>query len=133
MSLDPKDYIEILTALIGLFSAVIFLWWRLSKGIGKFVASTEALGDAQKSTNEKLGKLADAYTNLGNSIVRLETKLEEREKDISRLEGALEVGRKDMINVITSLQQCTSSLDAMWRTLQGLFPDKVPARMSDRK
>jgi chromosome segregation ATPase len=124
LSKNPQIF-ETLTGLLGLVSAVAALWWKLSKSAARTSLEHEKV-------KEQLIKFSSQHEETTKALIQLATKLDEREKDVMRLEGAFETQRRDLMHLITGLQQATSSLDAMWRTLQGLFPDTVPRRASDK-
>lgn len=116
-----NEYKEIATVLIG----VIAFWWRAAKTAARYEVEFGVLKDAVAKNIGRQEKLVDMVTTL---VV----KIDEREKDTTRLEGALELQRRDMMEVVKGLHQATSSLDAMWRTLQTMFPDRVRKSASDR-
>jgi seryl-tRNA synthetase len=120
-----ESTLGIVTTVVSGLIAFGAAWWRFSR----WVHSLEA--DREKSSGE-IGKLIASHVKLTESITILSVKLEEREKDTMKLEGAIDAQRKDMVSVITSLQRTSSSLDALWRTMQNLYSDKVPRRISDK-
>jgi len=127
MILDPdklSTYLGILGALGSGVAAFGAAWWRFSRWVYD-------LDSHQDKTNEQLLRLADSNLRLTEAITIMTVKLEEREKDTLKLEGAIELQRKDVKDVISSLQTNTSNLDALWRTLKIVYPDKVLKRMSD--
>ncbi len=126
MNIEQLDhYKELIGMILGFVTTIGTIWWRVAASFTKTQLDI-------KNLYKHFNSIANVTTDLSRSVTQLSTKLEEREKDIMRLEGALEVERKDMISVITGLQQATSSLNAMWRTLDSLFPDAIPKRASDR-
>jgi len=100
------------------------MWW-------KFAVWLKAKEDFQALANEQIKLLLESSKMAGTALNTLTLKIEEREKDLIKLEGALEVQRKDMIGVITSLQKTAGSLDALWRTLETISPEKI-RRLSDK-
>lgn len=111
--------------ILGAIGAAVALVWKLSR-----IFHTNA---------ERMGRIADctkaltiAVNNLATKFATLETLVAEREKDTLRLEGALETTRKDLALAAKGLNLADSNVKALWITLRNLFPDKVPARMSDR-
>lgn len=77
--------------------------------------------------------LAETVTKLDRSIVAMKTSLERHEKDVLKLEGVSDATRRDLLEVVKTLERTTSKIEAMWLTLQRLFPDKVPSRVVDRQ
>ena len=118
-------YKELIGIVLGFVTTIGTIWWKIA------AAFTKTQIDI-KNLYKHFNSIATVTGNLSTSVTELSTKLQEREKDIMRLEGAIEVERKDMITVITNLQQTTSSLNALWRTLDNLFPEAIPKRASDR-
>lgn len=112
---------------LGGFASGIFLSiWRVSRYV--------ALND------ERMGKMAHvvgevtkAADNLSKDFISLHHSLQAREKDVLRLEGVAEATRRDLMETTRTLERTTSKIEAMWFTLQKLFPDQVPARVVDRK
>lgn len=100
-------------------------WWRFSKWV-------HTLETDKEQSAEGLKKLVESHLKLTEAITVLTVKLDEREKDTIKLEGAIDAQRKDMVSIITSLHKTSSSLDALWKTMQNLYSDKVPRRLSDK-
>jgi hypothetical protein len=125
MAIDSyKDLFEAMTAALTFLAAFGALWWRISKSAVKTSLVMRDMGT-------QLEKLTLASADLTKSFITLATKLDEREKDIVKLEGSIDTQRKDMIHLISALQQSSGSLNALWRTMQSLFPQDVPKRASD--
>lgn len=135
-----------IAAAMTMLGALGLFFWRLSVRIKEAV-------DGQKSNAEAISRLGNTMAALGRrmaqngeNVLHVEGKLNlikgdigklsllltEREKDISRLEGQIETLSNLMLKQVSAVKEATSSLDAVWRTLQVLFPDKVPKRASDR-
>jgi hypothetical protein len=115
---------ELITTVGGILGAFIALWWKITRTFAKAGCDIEGL-------KAGMDKMATTNLELTKALVQMAVKLDEREKDIMKLEGALDSQRKDMVQLIAGLQQATSSLDALWRTLQKLYPMEVPRRASD--
>lgn len=129
MTFDPaqwNSYLQLAITGGSLLGGVGALWWKISR-------SSVKTGLLLTTLKDQVEKLTAANVEITKAFSVVSTKLEEREKDIIKLEGVVDSSRKDMIHVVASLQQATSSLDAMWRTLRELFPNQVPARLSDRR
>lgn len=122
---DPQKLVELLTGVSAALGGVGALWWKITRAFARAGIDIEGM-------KAGMDKMAHTTLELTKAVVQLSTKLDEREKDIYKLEGSLDGQRKDMLQVISGLQQATGSLDALWRTLQKLYPDKVPQRASDR-
>lgn len=97
------------------------------------VEAIKKLGAAMGSINAKVAQIGEKYAEIKNDIGKLSVGLKEREKDIGKIEGRIDQIGTLMLNQVAAVKEATSSLDAVWRTLQGLYPDKVPKRLSDRK
>lgn len=119
---NPEQVNQILAAL----GTIAALWWRVSKAAAKNHLDQENL-------KTEVIRLSAASVEAVRVITQLATKLDEREKDVIRLEGALEAVRRDQVQIISSLQQAVSSMNAMWRAMDSLHPDAVPKRASDAR
>ena len=120
-----QPLLEVGGLLFGGLGAIWAIWWKFSQSYAK--TSMEFA-----SMKKQISKSDSLTLDMTKALVQLATKLDEREKDIAKLEGAMDVQRRDMMEVIKGLQAAVSSLDGMWRTLQTIHPDKVPRRASDR-
>jgi hypothetical protein len=116
-------------------AAIVTFYFRIIKSMEKSInklemseVTTEAL---LKEFTKQLGKVALTNEKLAIAVATMSTKLDEREKDILKIEGAVSVTQKNLIDTIGTIKETSGSLSAMWRTLQRLFPDQVPARASD--
>lgn len=131
-----KGYLDLLYTIGTILGAMGVLWWRIARASFRnkeaFKSLQRAVGEMIATNKIRDKEITREVHDLSRHLAALTAKLEEREKDINKLEGALDVSRKDIVLLVSSLQQSTSSLDAMWRTLQKLFPDQVPQRMSDK-
>jgi len=85
-------------------------------------------------------KISDIRDQIKNYIIDistqigvLSTKLDEREKDITRLEGANEILRKDNSDLKGDVQSLKDSVKAIWETLTSIFPEKIPKRPKDTR
>lgn len=127
-----KSFVELAVAFGSFMGGLWVLWRKVSKAIDKYTTQVDLmavefakLGEAHKILTSTQEKVACALSDLA-------TRLLEREKDISKLEGAMDATRKDMIHLVSAIQQSSGSLDGLWRTLQTLFPNQVPRRASDK-
>lgn len=120
-----KEAFELAGLVLSGIIAIGVWWWKAAQNVHKIT-------HAQAHTQEQLLKMADTNLKLTEAVTVFGVKIDGLEKDISKLEGGLEVQRRDTMNLISTLQQTTSSLDALWRTLQNMYPDKVPRRASDK-
>jgi len=91
----------------------------------------------------RISRLVTVFENGLNDLKRENDNLKDRLQDIqdsfnihkqefARLEGMHDSTLKALISTVRDLQTATGKVDAMWLTLQRLFPDKVPARLSDK-
>ena len=127
-----RSGLEIAAILGGWGIAVLLVTWRLSKHFHKNDERMERMARAIAKLAAAQGRAQEAQEKAGLAFVALKTKLEEREKDITRLEGVSDATRKDLMETVKALQAAKAAVDAMWLTLQRLFPDKVPARAVDK-
>lgn len=110
------------TGLVG-FGGIL---WKLTKYFHK--------NDARLASLVAIVNKLTAYTEkASHDFITLKATLDAREKDLLRLEGVSDGTRKDLLTVIKDLQTVVGKIDAMWLTMQRIFPDKVPARASDKK
>lgn len=121
---NPELILQVLAGGASFVSGIGALWWKLSKVAARFHLD-------QENIKSELIRFSAAHVETVRALTQLSTKIDEREKDVIRLEGAFEATRRDQIHLITGLQQAVGSLDAVWRTLQALHPDTVPKRASD--
>lgn len=120
-------------AVLTLLGAFLVAWWRFSKWLHGIVATQTHLITVFGELKVSVGKLAEAQGKLTKAIIEHNVRLAEREKDQLRTEGKVEQTQQNLMNAVATLQVCNSSLDALWRTLQRLFPDQVPRRASERQ
>jgi seryl-tRNA synthetase len=120
-----ESTLGIATTIVSGLVAFGVAWWRFSRWVHTLDADREKYGS-------ELNRLTESHCKLTEAITVLSVKLDEREKDTIKLEGAIDSQRKDLVTVITSLQKTSSSLDALWRTMQNLHSDQVPRRLSDK-
>jgi hypothetical protein len=120
-----KELIDNLWAFLGILAGVMALWWKISLSFTKTYLEFHRLQLHTKQMEAVLNQMTRA-------LITHTEQLDARERDLRKLEGAIEVQRRDLVGIIASLQQSTGSLDAMWRTLQNLFPERVPRRASDK-
>lgn len=121
---NPELALQVIAGGASFVSGIGALWWKLSKLAARFHLD-------QENIKSELIRFSATHLETSKALVQLATKLDEREKDVIRLEGAFEATRRDQIHLITGMQQAVGSLDAVWRTLQTLHPDAVPRRASD--
>lgn len=141
-TLDPnwtQAIIAGLTFLGGLWLA----WWRITARVHAFVAAQTATLEAVdrlraaqiahvKRAGERLDLLSRAVASLDKDVATLTALVSEREKDTTRLEAQLEQLASMVVKQVAAVNGACSSLDAVWRTLQTLHPDRVPKRAGDR-
>lgn len=97
----PPDLIPNAIAIATFLGAAITAWWQITAKLHAFIEAQNKLSQACADTTEKVDKLkaqfaystrrlADEMAALKHEVSGLTVMLHEREKDISRLEGALE-------------------------------------------
>lgn len=127
-----KVLFETGASFIAFMSALFVVWRKVKKSIDHYTTQVDCLavkfGDIVKAQE----KLSEHQEKLTNALTRFGVKIEARERDTIRLEGAMDATRKDMIQLVSAVQQASGSLDGLWRTLQTLFPSQVPKRASDK-
>ena len=106
-------------------TSLVVATWRISGWARRVVDGQRALVHEASRAKAHLSKLTGAIQDLSRRI-------EDGEKQDARLEGKIEQGQQTQVRLIAAIQQATGSLDALWRTLHALFPEKVPKRSSDR-
>jgi hypothetical protein len=146
-STDTLETIKLISAIVGGLLGVLAtagtVIWRISRNAAKFQARFEGLeagflqlsnniSENEKKTQQYFRTVHAGSQEISKSFMVLSTKLEEREKDSLRMEGAIDETRKNILELTGGIRESKASLDALWLTLQKLFPDKVPARLSDR-
>jgi hypothetical protein len=125
------------------FAAIFGATWRISRHMSKYQERFETLERNNAQTSESIVKLGDKFIHhlkslyasnqeLTKTITVFGVKLDEREKDYLRLEGQIDGARKNILELTGGIRETKASLDALWLTLQRLFPDKVPGRLSDK-
>jgi hypothetical protein len=69
---------------------------------------------------------------LSRNFAKFQSKFEQIEAGFLRMEGANDENRKNILELTMKVSETKASFDALWLTLQRLFPDKVQPRLSDR-
>ena len=129
IDLDPDvitQYLEIAGVIGSGLVAFGAAWWRFSKWV-------HSLDGDRERANEQLLKMSESLLKLTEAITVVSVKLDEREEDTIKLEGAMDAQRKDLMSLVAALQKTSSSLDALWRTMQVTHADQVPTRLSDKR
>lgn len=119
-----KGFFDTGTAAVAFFGAILAMLWKSSKSIAQAMLLLQQLKKSVTSLEKTL------HTH-SEGLLRLTLKFDQKEKEHSRLEGALEVQRKDLMSIVTRLQEASSSLGALWKTLEHLHPNSS-RRFSDR-
>jgi len=119
------DRPELLGVIVTSALAFLGFWWRATRLIH---LSLSVIDDLKVQS----ARLSDANLQLTKSFVHLSTKVEERDKDISKLHGMLDLTRQTMVDQIKIAAEINGSLNALWLTMQKLYPEQVPRRLSDR-
>lgn len=125
LNLDPA-YISLIGQIVAYVISILIAIWRVS---ARFARTEEVL----KSTARTLEKVVSSQKKLISELSAMEIKLSEREKEIMKLDASIEATRRDIFQLIKDYQKNFSTLEALWLTMQNLFPDKVPQRITDRK
>lgn len=115
---NPDLVMQVIAGGLSFVSGIAALWWKMST-----VATRVHLG--HENIRAQLLRFSTVHMGTVRVLTQLSAKLDGREKDILRLEGAFEATRRDQIHLISGLQQAVGSLDAIRRTLQALHPDMV--------
>lgn len=142
MPLTPEQ-IQAIAAILGLIGGGGVAWWRLSSKFFAFVGAQNSLAEAierlrsaqiahVKRAGDRLDLLSRSIGSLDKDTATLSALVSEREKDTTRLEAQLEQLATMVVKQVASVNAACASLDAVWRTLQVLHPDRVPKRAGDR-
>lgn len=137
------DQIQAIAAVITLLAGGLAIWWRVTAKLHAFLGAQNATLTAVETLRRQVAwsakRTSDRLDLFAQDIERLKSKIEthtvlltEREKDLSRLEGQIEQLSSLVVKNVAALQGATSSLDALWRSLRMIHPDKIPLRASDR-
>jgi len=122
-----KAWLPVIIFLGSAFSIVAAFVWRyyqIRTHQTQIIAALTEVKNAIKT-------LADRQTKTSNIVIQLEADFRALNRDGSKLEGKVEILAKTLTDSICTMQAVSGSLDAVWRTLQVLNPDKVPRRASD--
>lgn len=147
------DMVQAGVALLGFVGACVLGWWRLTLVVHRYVAAQNAtlvavdklrvqVAHTGKRTSERLDLfardvvavrdgVAQELGKLRTELATLTVVMNEREKDIARLEGQIENLSAIVVKQVGAVRDATGNLNAIWKTLQVLHPDKVPRRASD--
>jgi len=124
------DQIQALVAVAGLvvsgLGGGLALLWKVSR----YFHTNDTRLDRLASV---VVDLAKSQEQAGRDFAAMRVMLQEREKDTMRLEGITDATRKDLMTVTGDLRNTVDKIEALWLTLQQLFPDQVRPRLSDRK
>ncbi len=136
MALLSPELIQALVAGFTFLGGVWLAWWRITARVHGFIGAQAATSFSLDTLNKSVLDLADETTDklddLSIVVTTLTAQMAEREKDVSRLEGQIEQLGTLIVKQVAAVNGAVASLDAVWRTLQVLHPDKVPRRASDR-
>lgn len=111
---NPDLVMQVIAGGLSFVSGIAALWWKMS-----------TVATRVENIRAQLLRFSTAHMGTVRALMQLSAKLDGREKDILRLEGAFEATRRDQIHLISGLQQAVGSLDAIRRTIQALHPDMV--------
>ncbi len=127
-----KMAFETSVSFFGFLTALWVVWRKAYKSIQRYTTQVDTMVTKFEDMVKSQEKLVAHQQRLTEGLAAFGVKIEGREKDILRLEGAMDATRKDMIQLVSAVQQTSGSLDGLWHTLQILFPSQVPKRASDR-
>ena len=142
-ALTLQDVLAVLGFLGALLGSAWAVWWRVTSRLHAFIeaqtstrTAVDELAAALATSKAELAQRLDLLTRRLGTAARelntLATLVSEREKDSARLEGQVEQLGVMIVRQVAAVNQASSSLDAIWRTLQVLHPGQVPKRASDR-
>jgi hypothetical protein len=130
------DNLEAIVAVGGVLAAAVSgaaaTIWKVSQWSARAEVADAARDKAIAELVDKLGGVTTALATLGSAIREMRVGLKIRERDHAKTEGKLEQTQQSLVQVIATLQQASGSLNALWKTLQTLHPERVPKRASDR-
>jgi uncharacterized membrane protein YqjE len=122
-AIDPA-YLSMAGQIIAYIVSIVIAIWRVS---ARFAKHEEIL----KNTTDNLRAVIKSQREIIKDLGAIEVKMVEREKDIAKVEVGIDSTRRDIYDLIKETQKSQSKIDALWATVQGIFPDKVPKRLSD--
>ena len=121
-----KDNLELVGAALGILGALggfgitLAVWlWKLSQWIKGIEESKTERDEREADTVRALGAVRDA-------VLKLEVKLDEREKSTAKLEGTLEATRGDLKGILLDQSRVMASVEKLWATVER------PRRLSDK-
>lgn len=110
---NPDLIAQVMAGGLSFGAGIAALWWKLSR-----VAKQVHL--RHEHISAQILKFSTVQMGIVRLMTQLATKLDRREKDILRLEGAFEATRRDQMHLISALQQTIGSFDAVRRTIESL-------------
>lgn len=126
------EYLDTILAVGGAVVSVFVAWWRFTKWVGKVSNQFEEIQKSVAEHGETLRKVGALTSKLTQAIHSMSQNLNQREKDVVKIEGALELSQRTQMQLIGQIEKVVGSLDGVWRTLQAIHPERVPKRASDR-
>ena len=128
---DIREWVGPVVELLGALAAFCgFAWGLLRKG-QKYVEVQKNLVEAVRTLNVSVSDARKEAAQTTYEVARLKVSLDQREREISRLEGKLQTVHTDYKENAAKLYEVIGQLAALWKTLQTLHPDRVPKRASD--
>ena len=110
--------------------------WKVSRWVTQRdeAIKTTLIGTKENSEDIKaLTKSLSRYAReTSQGIAKLEQMALQREKGQDHIEGQVDACRRSVMELTAELSKVIGNLDALWITLQNLFPDQIPKRASDR-
>lgn len=127
-----RGHLELCIEVGSILGSFFMLWWKISGKVHLAIREMECLKKASAESTKSNEEIRKVISNLARAASGLRATLVEREKDILKLEGAIESHQRTQIELIGTIKETVGNLEAIWRTLQVLHPDRVPKRASDR-
>ena len=124
-----QPFLEFFGATFIIIGGFTTIYIKFLRPITKSIDQSEIIN---RQLSNQIANMTKTNEELARAVLELTVKISEREKDIVRLEGAVDVTQRNLLETIGIVREASGSLDAMWRTLQRLFPSEVPKRASDK-
>ena len=136
---------ELIQAVLGVAAFIgscLGLWWRITKRLHEHVTALNGamaaldklrvqVGDSSRRTTARLDSFSLSLVQIQGELKTFSVVLNERDKDVSRLEGQIENLGSIVTRQVAAVSGAINSIDALWRALQAA--GQVPRRLSDPK
>lgn len=128
---QAKEWIEPVLTLLGFLAAFCTAAWAMLRKGQKFLDTQGQLVTVVKQLRIEAAAGSKKSDDTLQEVGRLKFALEQREREIARLEGRIQTVHSDYKETAGDLREVIGNLKALWTTLRTIHPDKVPKRASD--